>query len=381
MQPGYRAGRYVLTAKFATGGMAEVWLAEATGASGFKKSFILKFLLPKIAADPESVRMFVAEALLGSRLDHPNIVPVHDHGIADDAHFIAMELVVGRTLREIAIHLKKTSSTLPEWVLLRTAISVCDALEYAHLMRDDDGTPLHIVHRDVTPENIMVSINGVTKVLDFGIAKLSSSDITATGTIKGKLAYVAPERILGRETNEPDPRIDLYSLGVVLYEMLCGSRPYHGATPVELFCSIVRDEPVPPSQVAAGVSPAIEAVCLRAMAKNPDERYQTAAEMRTAMESILVALDLHPNDRQVADFLCQTFGSKEALATPITRLASSSSSSRSSAPPEAAANAREGTPPPLPAMAEPPPLLDDLSKTQEIEDGLELIEDVVSAAI
>ncbi|MBI5542458.1 MAG: serine/threonine protein kinase, partial [Deltaproteobacteria bacterium] len=226
--------------------MAEVWLARLSGESGFRKTFVLKILLPHLAEDAACVRMFISEALLGSVLDHPNIVPIFDHGKARESYFIAMEFVSGHTLRSIERSVKKAGGKLPFWLVARTVVAVCDALEYAYSLKDENGVPMMIVHRDITPENVMISFKGVTKVLDFGIAKISTAAIkTEVGVIKGKLAYLAPEQIIGTSP-DADARIDLYALGVVLYELLAGIRPFQGANELALFKEIVDKEPAPP---------------------------------------------------------------------------------------------------------------------------------------
>jgi len=308
MKAGDRVGRYTLVSRHATGGMAEVWLAQVSGAHLFKKTVVLKVLFPHLAEDPECVRMFIAEALLGSILEHPNVVHIFDHGEADETSFIAMEYVAGRTLRAMERDLRAAGKLLPPWLVLRSAISVCDALEHAYLLRDDEGNPLHIVHRDVTPENIMISALGVTKVLDFGIAKVSTSVVkTQKGVLKGKLCYLAPEQLTGA-SGEGDPRGDLFALGVVLSEMLAGQRPFGGENELILLKEIVEKEPPPPSQLSSDLSPQVDAVVLKAIEKAPERRYQSAGEMRGAIDSLLRSMGPYPTERDVADYLSATFG-------------------------------------------------------------------------
>jgi serine/threonine protein kinase len=320
MDPGDRLGRYVLAARYALGGMAEVWLANLSGESGFKKTFVLKILHPHLADDPTCVRMFVGEALLGSMLDHPNIVPVFDHGRTDDSYFIALEFVNGRTLRSINREVARRGQRVPLNFAVRTITSVCDALSYAYSLSNDEGTPLRIVHRDITPENVMVSFKGVTKVLDFGIAKVSTAAIkTEAGVLKGKYAYLAPEQVLGVQfdgTGQADPRSDLYSLGLVLYELLTAARPFQGSSTLALLKEIVEKEPIAPRVLAPSIPAELEAICVRAIAKSADDRYQTAAEMSAALERFLHSLGPYPTQRHIAEYLQGLFSTGDNLLTP-----------------------------------------------------------------
>ncbi len=308
---GIPVGRYVLTSKLASGGMAEVWLARATGPGGFSKTVVLKTILPHLADDPDFVEMFLDEATLAAALNHPNIVQIFELGELDGGYFIAMEHIAGRTLRQIKRRLRRQRQVPPTWLTLHVCAAVCDALQYAHTKTDEDGRLLHLVHRDVTTDNIMVSFAGETKVVDFGIAKArTNATITRAGMLKGKHSYMAPEQITARSQGIiPDRRVDVYALGVVMYEMLTGTRPFRADNDLALLRRIIDPEspPVPPSQLAAWVTPPMEAIVLKAMAKNPRERFQTAAEFRGAIDQYLAHQRLHPNPRHVALQLASMF--------------------------------------------------------------------------
>ena len=289
--------------------MAEVWLARARGIKGFKKTIVLKTILPHFADNPDFVNMFINEALLASLLNHPNIVQIFDLGEIDEQYFIAMEFVDGRTLRQVQRALAKAKKITPPWLVLHVAMSVCEALEYAHNKCSDEGVPLNIVHRDVTPENVMISFAGTAKVLDFGIAKASiAASETKAGTLKGKYAYMAPERIVGMKAGgKPDRRSDIYSMGVLLYELLTGKRPFKADNELSLLRQIAEEDPQPPRQRASWVPERLDEIVLRTMARDPDWRYQTAADLREDLHEFLLSVDSHPTERHVSELLCKLF--------------------------------------------------------------------------
>jgi serine/threonine protein kinase len=294
--------------------MAEVWLARATGAKGFQKTVVVKTILPHLADDPDFMNMFVNEALLASVLDHPNIVQIFDLGQIGERYYIAMEYIVGRTLRQVQRVLRKQHKVMPIWFVLRVAIAVCDALDYAHTKRGDDGALLGFVHRDITPENIMISFTGVTKVVDFGIAKATAgAAITQGGKIKGKLSYLAPEQILPHTKSRVDGRTDIYALGIVLYEMLTGVRPFRAANDIALLLKIPKEIPTPPCEIARWVPQRLSAIVMRALEKKMDARYQTAKEMGAEIESYLTSVGMYPAERQIGEYMTKLF-SEESRA-------------------------------------------------------------------
>ncbi|HWO23808.1 MAG TPA: serine/threonine-protein kinase [Kofleriaceae bacterium] len=272
------ACRYRLVRRLGAGGMGEVYLATQEGPSGFSREVVLKRMRPHLADDPACREMFLDEARLTARLDHPSIVKIIELGVHDGVAFFAMEYVPGPTLSEVV------RAGPPPALAAFVAREVCRALGYAHALCDRDGAPLGMVHRDVSPSNIMITPNGGVKLLDFGIAKaLISLATTKAGIVKGKLAYMAPERLRGLPA---DHRADLFSVGVVLHEALTGYRLFEATTP-EAVLELIR-APLPlPSETAPDVPPALDAICLRALAERPEDRYPTADAMADALDAVL----------------------------------------------------------------------------------------------
>ena len=281
-------GRYVLKYPIGRGGMAEVWRASLKGVRDFNRAVVLKRLLPEVAADPEIVAMFTTEALLSARLSHHNIVQVIEFGEADGEPFIAMEYVEGLNLGLVLKQLRPLGE-IPIGLAVYVAREVCSALAYAHALKDEEGHPLRLVHRDISPSNIMVTVDGSVKILDFGIAKAlnAATEETRSGVLKGKLGYLPPEVLEG---SVADATADLFATGVVLHEMLAGRRLWKGRDDLHTM-SLVRQGAVPvPSTVRAGVPPALDEICRRALAA-PRERYASADDMASDLSSLLHALD------------------------------------------------------------------------------------------
>ena len=211
-------GRYSVDRLLARGGMAEVYLGKAEGPGGFSKVVVIKRILPELAEDPQFIEMFLSEARLAAQLSHPNVVQVFDFGEHQGQYFLAMEYVQGETLRNIIRVHQKLNTPLPPELAVRAVIGVCEGLNYAHELCDPAGVSRNIIHRDVTPDNVIVSAGGVPKLLDFGIAKANTAvHSTAAGTVKGKYAYMSPELIRGGQVGR---QLDVYALGVTLYELL-----------------------------------------------------------------------------------------------------------------------------------------------------------------
>lgn len=319
LKAGAKLGRYELLTHIAKGGMADVWLARASGPVGFQKTLVVKTILPHLADDPEFVRMFIDEAVIAAQLDHPNIVHIFDLGEIDGFYFIAMEYIAGRSLRVVQRELHKSKRVPPPWFVLRSVSSACEALHHAHNQRDANGKPLNLVHRDVSPENIMVSFTGETKVLDFGIAKVSSAPSkTRVGVVKGKYAYMAPEQIETVVDGSPlDARIDIYSLGVVMYELLTGRRPFRGANDLALLRQILSVDPEPPSSFCNWIPEPLSDLILKAMARAPSKRFATAAQLQQAIEEFLASQGFHPTHLHVGAFMRSVFGEEAAEPLPV----------------------------------------------------------------
>ncbi|HVF14883.1 MAG TPA: protein kinase, partial [Acidimicrobiales bacterium] len=275
------AGRYRLRHQIAQGGMAEVWEA---GDEVLGRSVAVKVLLPEFATDPTFIERFRREAIAAARLAHPNVVATFDTGLDGDLAFIVMELVEGRTLRDVLIE----RGPLPPHEATTIAAQVAGALHYAH----EAG----IVHRDVKPANILLCPDGRVKVADFGIAKaaladaaIADFDLTGTGMVVGTAKYLSPEQFEGQPV---DRRSDVYALGVVLYEMLCGRPPFTGGSDMAIGIQHVDKKPLSPRQIRAGIPKPLEAVVMRAMAKSPAARYPTA----DSLQSALLSVDLRSDD-------------------------------------------------------------------------------------
>jgi len=266
--------------------MGEVWLATASGPSGFSKKLVLKTILPNLAVHRDYVQMLVDEASVCAEMAHPNLVKVFDFGCVGRTYFIAMEYLPGRTLaqlmqRVIADH----ESRVPAWLAASLIAQCCDGLQYAHDFADEEGTPLGLVHRDISPSNVMVCFTGNAAILDFGVAatqiRMASEDRTV---LKGKYAYMAPERIRGEVD---DRRGDIFALGVVMYQMLTAQRPFQGDSDLELFEDICAANPPRPRQLAPWLPDRIEEILMRAIAGDADKRYQQARQLADDLRSFL----------------------------------------------------------------------------------------------
>ncbi len=279
-------GKYLLTERIGAGGMAEIFRATAFGVEGFTKELCIKRILPTLTTDDTFVRMFIHEAKIAVNLHHANIVQVFDLGRIGEHYFIAMELVRGKDLLELINGCRMEKRRMPVHIALSILASVCQGLDFAHRVKVD-GRPLGLIHRDVSPSNILVSWEGEVKVADFGIAKAAQRDEkTVTGTLKGKYGYLSPEQVKG---NTIDKRSDIFAAGILLYECLVGRRLFKGATDLETL-ELVREAKVakPPSAINKEVSPEIDALALKALALDADQRFQSAGAMYDAIaEQIL----------------------------------------------------------------------------------------------
>ncbi|MBL8952048.1 MAG: serine/threonine protein kinase, partial [Myxococcaceae bacterium] len=282
-------GRYQLIKKLATGGMAEVFLASAEGPGGFSKQLVVKRILPHFADNPQFVQMFLSEAKLAAQLNHPNIVQVFDFGQAGRDYFLAMEFVEGMNLRSLNRMYRMQAGSIPMPLCARMISQACEGLSYAHTFRDPKtNKPVNLVHRDISPDNLIISKHGAVKVLDFGIAKAETQvHKTTTGMLKGKMAYMPPEQL----QREPlDMRVDVYALGVVLFELIAGSMPFDATSEVSIIQAVMKPDPMPPlSQLVANVPPQLEHVVAKALAKSKEHRYQDCKELQADLESYIQA--------------------------------------------------------------------------------------------
>ncbi len=278
-------GRYYLLERVAVGGMAEVFRAKRKGVEGFEKVVAVKRILPHLSANKEFVEMFIAEAKMVASLSHPNIAQIFDLGKIEDSYYIAMEFVQGRDLRTILARARSDDSPLGVDLAALIASKVGAALEYAHRHRDAEGRELKIVHRDVSPQNILVSDEGEVKLVDFGIAKAASKAThTDSGSLRGKLLYMSPEQAWGRAL---DKRSDIFSLGAVFFEALTGHMLFSGNSELSILERVRDARFLAPSSLNPAVPIELEAVITRALQKEPDKRYQDAAEMLKDLDTYL----------------------------------------------------------------------------------------------
>jgi serine/threonine-protein kinase len=292
-----RLGRYELVRKIATGGMAELFLARSSGPGGFEKRCAVKRILPQHAGDAEFLRMFLNEARVAAMFDHPNIVQIFDHGTDENTgqHFIAMELVNGLDLRQLLRLAREQGLDVPPELAAYMMAQALDGLAYAHEFRDPAGVPLNVVHRDVSPQNILVSYDGSLKLVDFGIVKVNAQEgHTQTGLLKGKVAYMSPEQAAG----EPiDGRADVFAIGVCLYELITGVKPFRGTTEIMTLKAILDQEPQPLTHFVPECPVGIEAAIDRALRKAPSQRFASARDFQIELLSVLrscpVPLDRH----------------------------------------------------------------------------------------
>jgi serine/threonine protein kinase len=281
-----RFGPYELIDRVAIGGMAEVFKAKRAGVEGFEKVVAVKRILPHLSDNKEFLDMFVDEAKMVAGLAHPNIAQIFDLGKIEKSYYIAMEYVHGRDLRTIMRRAREKGLRMPLDLSLRVVSEVCAALEYAHRKKDDRGRPMEIVHRDVSPQNILLSFEGDVKLVDFGIAKAATkASITDRGALRGKLLYMSPEQAWGRPI---DRRSDVFSLGVVLYEMVTETKPFIGAGTELTILELVRQCVITPArEINPRVPEALDRVIMKALAREPDERYQDAGQMQRGLERFL----------------------------------------------------------------------------------------------
>lgn len=264
-------GRYILTAKIAMGGMAEIFRAKSLGAEGFEKVVVIKRILPHFCEEEGFVTMFKDEAKVASHLNHANVVQIFDFDEVEGLFYIAMEYVEGRDLKRVLDQGAKLGKALSIAQAVYIMIEASKGLDYAH-KRVVDGQPLSIIHRDVSPHNVMVSFNGEVKIMDFGIAKAAArSTKTRVGTVKGKCAYMSPEQARGKNL---DPRSDLFALGVCLWEMLTGKRLFVGDSDFETLNNVLRAEVPPPSELNPEVPKELDTIVLKALAREVDQRHK-----------------------------------------------------------------------------------------------------------
>ncbi|HEV7667276.1 MAG TPA: TonB family protein [Thermoanaerobaculia bacterium] len=296
-----RFGQYTLLERIAVGGMAEVWKARMRGLEGFQKTVAIKKILPHMTHNSEFVGMFIDEAKLAAQLSHPNIIHIYDLGKIANDYFIAMEYVEGRDLRTIGNLARQKRLPIPVGLSLLIAHHVAGALDHAHHKRDFEGHALGLVHRDVSPQNVLISRDGDIKLCDFGIAKaVTQAGQTQIGALKGKLQYMSPEQAWGRPV---DARSDIFSLGTLLFEMLTGERLFAGDSEISVLEAVREGKVKSPREIDPSISAEIDAITRRALAHDPADRFQTAGEMEQRLGAVLYERKPTPSHTDLAAYV------------------------------------------------------------------------------
>jgi serine/threonine-protein kinase len=297
-------GKYRPIAELGHGGMAEVFLALASGPAGFNKLVVIKQIRAQFAEEQDFLTMFLDEARLAARLNHPNVVQTNEVGDDGKRYYICMEYLEGQPLNRIMTRIG-VAGGLTQAIQLRILVDALAGLHHAHELHDFDGTPLQVVHRDVTPHNIFVTYAGQVKVVDFGIAKaLSSSSETRTGVLKGKVAYMAPEQAMGERV---DRRADIFSTGMIIWEILAGKRLFKGVADVAVLQKIVNNQIPSPRTVQPDVPERLEAICMKALAHDRNVRYATAADLAADLEAALDDLGMRGSLREAGKIISKFF--------------------------------------------------------------------------
>lgn len=313
----YKMGKYLLLERLATGGMAEVYRAKATGASGFEKHLAIKRILPDHLEDDSFRKMFETEARIGSSLTHSNIVQILDFVKFGETFLLVMEFVNGKNLRQVINKLKKQQFTLPVECAIFIANETCKGLEYAHSKKDDfTGQPQNIIHRDMSPQNIMLSYDGLVKIVDFGIANWKDKlEQTKSGVIKGKFGYMSPEQAAGEPISNST---DIFSTGIIFWELLTGKRLFTAENDISTL-KLIQDCVVPrPSQFNPKVTPDLERIVMKALSKNVSQRYQTAGAMQRQIQEHLNKHYPSFRENELASMMQRLF--KEEIETEKRRI-------------------------------------------------------------
>lgn len=308
-----QVGPYVLLKKVAKGGMAELFLADYVGEDGFRKKVAVKRILPHLAENMDFIQMFTREARLAALLHHPNIVQILDYRRINNAYLIAMEYIEGKNLGEILSTLKHG---IPHELSGFIISEICKGLDYSHNKRDDmTGEPLHIVHRDISPQNMLISFRGEVKISDFGISKaISEPSLTQVGVIKGKMSYLSPEQALGESV---DARADIYALGLVFYEILTGRRVYQFESDIEAIRSIPKMVIQPVIQKQPDIPQELNDVVMKCLEKDKDLRFQSASEIYKELVRLKKRLKINVDSSDLMDFMKKHFQEDSHFSNPL----------------------------------------------------------------
>jgi serine/threonine-protein kinase len=285
--------------------MAEIWLARISGMHGFEKLVVIKRLLDQLARDPEYVEMFLDEARINARLTHTNVVTVLELGQVEGKYFMALEYVPGLSVQLVGKYATQRLGAVPQEVACGVVAQACAGLHYAHERALPDGTPLGIVHRDISPQNLIVTFEGLVKVVDFGIARAAGRHtVTRTGFVKGKSSYMSPEQCLGQPL---DRRSDVFALGIILFELATSRRLFKRSNSYQTLQAIAVAEVPPPRELNPAIDRAVESVILRALARRKEDRFATAEEMQEALEYAMHKAPLRGARNDLEKFMGKTF--------------------------------------------------------------------------
>jgi len=296
-----RFGKYLLVEKLATGGMAQLYRAKIIGVEGFEKFIAIKQILPHLAHEEELITSFIDEAKLAALLNHQNVVQIYDFGSMENSYFITMEFLYGKDLRGVNTKAREKGSPVNLENALYLISKVCAGLDYAHNLKDFQGKSLNIIHRDISPQNVFLTYQGDVKIVDFGIAKAASqSTITQVGMIKGKVAYMSPEQAAGKVI---DHRSDIFATGILLYELVAGGRMFKGDDTLQILSKVREAEFTPLGTLKTGLPDKLYDIVAKALAKEPEDRYQSCADMQADIEECIFRLNLRPSGRSLAEYL------------------------------------------------------------------------------
>jgi serine/threonine protein kinase len=300
-----RFGKYLILEMIADGGVSQLFLGKITGVEGFEKLVAIKMILPHLSGKKELVTAFIDEAKLAALLRHQNIVQIYDFGLMENSYFIAMEYLFGKDLRHILQKAKENGMPLSLEQALYITSRICSGLDYAHKMTGLKGKPLAIIHRDISPQNILITYQGEVKIVDFGIAKAASQGtVTSNGAIKGKVAYMSPEQASGEKI---DHRSDIFSTGILLYEMLTQKRMFTGEN-LEILDEVRNGAFEQAETAVKDLPPKLYTILNKALAKDREKRYQSCGEMQTEIEECMFELSMRPSARSLGDYMKNLFG-------------------------------------------------------------------------
>ncbi len=309
LAPGVVLGRYELLLPIASGGMATVWVARSKGSRGFSKTVAIKTILPNLSDDPTFEQMFLDEASIASKIQHPNVAQILDLGEEDEILYLAMEWVDGESLSTLTKFAKKDGNEIPLRIGLKIVSQACAGIHAAHELKDDDDRLLMLVHRDVSPQNILISSSGIVKIVDFGVAKaLGRTGETTAGQLKGKVPFMSPEQAKGGAV---DRRTDIFALGIILYRIATGAHPFLDENDIKTMRNIIARPPMPPRVKNPAVPVELERVILKALQKDPAKRFATAHELEQEIEAVLAQTGASVTLDEVGTFVRATIGERD----------------------------------------------------------------------